>query len=203
MKKIYILICILLCCGCRAKYEIKFSDNSINDNLSVTYSKNDEIIRSFAPDPLYALGDNQYVLNTKDNGRNMDLSYTYNFNTDDYSKAFIPNSCFSSFNFIKEDGKYYFMADGEFLCKHIANKYFDSLDIVIDTNHVVIQSNADEVKKGKYIWHINPDSEEVSLKLVVSEKIIKNNSNTYFWGVISIVGIGVLFIIKKTRNDIK
>ena len=125
----------------------------------------------------------------------VNLNYTHSFGNDEYSKAFVPNSCFSSFNFIKEDDKYYFIADGDFLCRHIANVYFDSLDIVISTNHVVIQDNADEKKNGKYIWHVNPDSETFSLNFVVSSQVRGGNFKSYFWGVFSIVGIGVIVCI--------
>lgn len=198
LKKLYILICILLCCGCSAKYEIDFKDNNISDKLSITYSKNDEIIRSFAPDPLFALDNIPYDLETKDNGDSIDLKYSYTFTTSEYSNAFIPASCFTSFNFVNENDMYYFIADGEFLCSHIANKYFDSLDIVISTNHLVVQNNADEIKNGKYIWHVNPD-EEISLRFIVSSKVA-NTSSTTFWGIFSIVGMFVIVIGKIIIN---
>ena len=197
------MICILLCCSCRARYEIKINDNNVNDKLSITYLKEDEIIRSFAPNPLFALDNIQYDLNSSDTDNHINLNYTHSFDINDYSRAFIPNSCFSSFNFIKEDDKFYLMADGNFLCKHIANKYFDTLDIIIDTNHVVIQSNADEIKNGKYIWHVDPSKEEYSLKFVFSEKVKSNNYNIYFWGIVSIVGIGAIMIIKKSNRNEK
>lgn len=194
------MICILLCCGCKARYEVKFNNNIISDKLSVTYSKDDEVIRSFAPDPLFALDNIQYDVNINNTNNYINSNYTYNFDVDNYSKAFVPNSCFSSFNFIKDEDKYYFIADGEFLCRHIANRYFDSLDIVISTNHPVIQSNADEIKNGKYVWHVDSSDENFSLRFVVSEKTKSSNFKNYFWGIISVVGVGVILVVKKNSK---
>lgn len=205
MRKICILICILLCCGCKARYEIKFNDNKIDDQLSVTYSKADEMFRSFAPDPLYALDNIPYDLKINDIGDYINLNYAHSFVDDEYSKAFVPSSCFSSFNFIKEDDRYYFIADGEFLCRHVANVYYDSLDIVISTNHVVVQDNADEKKNGKYIWHISPDSETFSLRFITSTKVKGNNSIFYLVGFSLFFIAGSIFLVVKkikSKNEI-
>lgn len=205
MKKICILICILLCCGCKAKYEINFNGNKINDKLSVSYSKDEEILRPYAPDPLYAVDNNPYNLKSNTKGDYTDLKYTYTFNIEQYSKAFIPSSCFSSYNFLETDDKYYFLIDGEFLCSHIAFNYFDSLDIVISTNHVVIDDNADEKKNGKYIWHVSPDDEELSLRLITSKAVKKSHSLLYLFGGLSLFVVGLIFVAinkNRSRNEI-
>lgn len=205
MKKLYILICILLCCGCKARYEIKFNDNKIDDRLSVTYSKNDEIFRSFVSEPILAIDNVPYDLNENNTGDYVNLNYTHSFSVDEYSKARIPSSCFTNYNFIEEDNKYYFVIDGDFLCRHIAYNYFDSLDIVISTNHVVIENNAGEVKNGKYIWHVNPDDETFSLRFIISKSVKNENSKYYLLGFsVLFIGVCIFFVVRKfkTKNEI-
>ena len=201
MKKVCILVCILLCCGCKARYEIKFNDSKIDDKLSITYSKEDDAFRSFAPNPLNALDNIPYDLKSNDAGNYINLNYTHSFDVENYSRAYVPSTCFSNYNFIKEDDKYYFFVDGEFLCQHIAYVYFDSLDIVISTNHVVLQENADEKKNGKYIWHVNPGNDSFSLRFVTSSKVKNNKSNhVLFGGGLLLFGAFIFFVVKKMQN---
>ena len=103
MKKIYILICILLCCGCSIRYEIKFEDNIIDDSLYLTYSKDEELFRSFVSEPLFAVDNLIYDLNENNKGDSVSLNYSYSFDTTQYSRAFIPSSCFSNYNFIRNE----------------------------------------------------------------------------------------------------
>ena len=45
-------------------------------------------------------------------------------------------------------------------------------DIVINTNHEVIDNNADEVVDGKYVWHIKKDVNDYELKFITSKKSV-------------------------------
>ena len=79
---------------------------------------------------------------------------------------------FEHFNFLSDDDKYYLFAGGAFKCSFYAYEYLDSLDIVINTNHEVIDNNADEVVDGKYVWHIKKDVNDYELKFITSKKSV-------------------------------
>ena len=148
---------------------------------------------------LYAIDNYIYNLNENNKGDSISLNYNYSFDTVQYSRAFIPSSCFSNYNFIEEEDNYYFIVDGEFLCRHIANNYFDSLDIVISTNHVVLQNNANEIKNGKYIWHVSPEDENFSLRFITSKDVINTNSKYYIIGLSLLLVVCIFFIVRKFK----
>ncbi len=206
MKKIFILLFVFLCCGCSAKYEISFIDNYITDNLSVTYKRNNETnsqIDSLFSNSFYSLG-REKLYNYKNNSNSsfisFDLSYKYDVN--DYAIANIPNNCFTNYQFFKENDKYYFFADGSFKCGYYAYEYLDSLDIVISTNHVVFDDNSDEQKNGKYIWHVDPNTDDFSLRFVVSDNVKKNNIIMYFlFSILFLILLFGLYIFYRNRKN--
>ena len=204
MKKMIFLALILLCCGCRARYELTFNDNTISDNLSVSYPNNgvsNSQIDSIYSNSFYALG-RDHLYNYRNNSSNSTIliNYSYDYNVSEFDLANIPNNCFTDFNFVNEDNKYYFFVDGMFKCGYYAYEHLDSLDIVISTNHVVIQENADEKKNGKYIWHVNPDNESFSLRFVTSEKIKNNNFKYYLLGFsLLFIIVCIFFVVRKFR----
>jgi hypothetical protein len=173
MKKYFIII-LLLCCGCSAKYELKFIDDKITDNLTVTYKRTDETdsqINDSFSSSFYSIGrTNLYNFKNLSDKENIIVDLSYDYNINQYNSANIPNSCFDSFNFLTDDKKYYIFAQGDFKCSYYAYETLDSLDVVITSNHIVEEHNADSVKDNKYIWHIDPSSSNVNIKFVVKKE---------------------------------
>lgn len=197
MKKFLFILAILLCCGCSAKYEIDFIDDTISDNLTVTYERNGEtdsqINESFS-ESFYAIGrDAIYNFDNKSTNDNIIINFGYDYNVYNFGSANIPKSCFNIFKFITDDDKYYLFAQGAFKCSYYAYEYLDSLDIVIRTNHVVVENNADEVDGDEYIWHVDPNIDDFSLRFIVDQAVNKTNENGIFVKVlIGFTSIGIV-----------
>ena len=173
MKKGIIILAIFICCGCSAKYEISLIDDEITDNLTVSYARSDETsseLNEFYSDSIYALNNSFYKFIDKSTNNEVKLNFNYEFSTSNYNSAILPNSCFETFSFLSDEDKYYIFTDGAFKCNYYEYVDLDSFDVVVNTNHVVLENNADEVKNNKYIWHVDPNSDDVNIKFVVKKK---------------------------------
>ena len=174
MKKYLVLFLIILCCGCSAKYNISFIDDKITDEIVVSYERsgesNDDIIETFS-DAFNSIGrDKFYNFKDMSDNYNVNAHLNYEFDVNNYDDANIPNSCFETFKFLSDDEKYYLFAQGAFKCGYYAYEELDSLDVVISTNHAVLENNADEVDNNKYVWHIDSNSDNVNIRFVVKKK---------------------------------
>lgn len=179
-KKLVLLVLFIFCCGCSAKYELNFLDDKISENLTVKFDRGnltDNDIKSFYSNSFYAIGrDKLYKFDSsKSNRKNININLNYVFDVSEFTHSNIANSCFEYFSFLSDDSKYYIFANGAFRCLTYEYVNLDSADIVISTNHKVLENNADEVKRGKYIWHINKDSKlDTSIKFVVDRSVDKS-----------------------------
>lgn len=192
MKKYLILGLIILCCGCSAKYNISFIDDSITDELMVMYERNGETdadIDGTFTESFNSIGrDKYYSFKNLSTNKEIKASLSYEFSTENYSNANIPGSCFEAFKFLSDDDNYYLFAQGAFKCSYYAYEELDSLDITINTNHVVLENNADEVKNNKYIWHIDPNDDDVNIRFVTKKEIVKNSIKINYKNVLLISG---------------
>lgn len=174
MKKLLFLLFVLLCCGCSAKYEISFIDDNISDSLTITYPRDgqtDSQINDNFSNSFYSIGRSKlYNFENLSNENDVVINLSYGYNLINFKSSNIPNSCFEHFKFMDDDDKYYLFANGTFKCGYYAYEYLDSLDIIIDTNHDVIENNASEVIGDKYIWHVNTNDNNFELKFITSKK---------------------------------
>ena len=192
MKKYLILGLIILCCGCSAKYNINFVDNKITDEIVISYERGgetDDEINGIFSDSFNSIGrDEFYSFKNLSTKKEVIGNLSYEFSTENYSNANIPNSCFEAFKFLYDDDNYYLFAQGAFKCSYYAYEELDSLDITINTNHVVLENNADEVKNNKYIWHIDPYDDDVNIRFVTKKEIVKNSIKINYKNVLLISG---------------
>ena len=63
----------------------------------------------------------------------------------------------------------------------------------------VLQNNANEIKNGKYIWHINPEDENFSLRFITSKDVINTNSKYYIIGLSLLLVVCIFFIVRKFK----
>lgn len=202
MKKFMILLFILLCCGCNAKYEINIIDDNISDSLTVSYERTGETISqindSFS-DSFYAIGRSSlYDFKNMSTDNDVIINLNYDYGSDFFKSANIPNSCFEHFSFLSDDDKYYLFAGGTFKCSYYAYEYLDSLDIIINTNHNVIENNADEVVDDKYVWHINKEDNNQEIKFIISKVADKKKKKINYKLLLyisSAVGLFLLLIV--------
>ena len=177
LKKILILFILLLLCGCDVKYNIEFKDDKVYENFSILLNNNTESnsIKYFNTNDLYVSITPDMIKYKKDvlkENNNTKFNYSYVYDIDSYNNSMALSSCFKGYNVLKEKN-YYLVTTSEGL-KCMTSDYstiIDNLDIVIETNHKLIDTNADEVSNNKYIWHVNKKNYQTkSIMLKVYQK---------------------------------
>ena len=157
MKKIFLMIMLLLVTGCQVEYNLEFTDEKLKETIKVIIDKNEENkISDLKNNEAYAIFNSTteelYNKKFKTDRKNFYATYDYTYNINNFSQAFYLNQCFDAVSFVKSDNNYILTTSKGFNCMEIEYIFVDSYNITITTNHNVIGHNADEVKKGKYIW---------------------------------------------------
>lgn len=162
MKKIISLIlAILLLTGCSAKYDITFTDDKIKDEIRV-YTDSDTVnnatqstINSFSNKILeWERGHDHYTREVyTDNGITGYL-YKYDFNYDEYDAMSQIRKCYEDFELTYNDSEIILKTSNKFLCQNYYKDVTD-LTITINTDKVIISSNADEINGNTHTWKIN------------------------------------------------
>lgn len=217
-KKIYVIIIVLiLCCGCNAKYSLNLNDNLISEKLNVSYVRNNESdmeLDQIYTNYLYAIGRDSFYKfdNLGSTKETINLNFSYDYSTSDITSSNLIRSCIEHFDFFEEDSKYYLIASGSLRCNYYEYVQLSSLDITLTTNHNVLENNADEVNDDEYIWHIDLNkNDNVNIKFITDDKISKVIKKREYKQIIFIAGIGlsvlglialIVFIRYKRVNKI-
>ena len=210
--KFFLLVCLLIVLsGCKATYNLEIKNKSFKERISIsTTNTNDNSIKYFKDNKFYAVmnGASSFVeYNKKISGNNVKFSHDYN--DLDYNDSTVLKSCFKAYSIIKE-GNYYNLSTSEGIKCAIEEDrlLLDDLDIVIKTNHVVKENNADEVHNHKYIWHFNKDNysnKSINLKFY-KDKYVFNYDNEFvimisiICGIVLTILISVFIMLKKAKN---
>ena len=179
VKKIILIIFLITCCGCSARYELDFTDDKITEKLSVTTERDNTTDKEYFDSynkTITTIGEKKfYNFEITDSSEDeLKLNYSYQFDTLNFSKSYIVKNCFSTSSFVSDDEKYYFLVKGSFNCLYYKYAKLDSLDIAITTNHKVLENNADEKNGDEYIWHIDLDDiNDVDIRFVTEKKVEK------------------------------
>lgn len=209
-KKILIIICIFLLTGCSANYEITIKNNKITENLKLVENNPTlfdkklesgstirELFESIVnyKDPFAEPKYNIKEINTSDT---LGIEYNSAKKNDEIEVLGGLNTCYSNPKIEIENGIVTVETGKDFKCY----EYYELLDnvrVVINTNHKVIDSNADEKKGNSYIWNITKDGNK-NIKFSYKEKINTDGKMTIVLVLIVIVIIiSVLYVINK-RN---
>ncbi|MFV0250340.1 MAG: membrane lipoprotein lipid attachment site-containing protein [Bacilli bacterium] len=181
MKKIvYLLVFMILLTGCSVKYELSIKNNNVNEKLTITGVTEDIPFQA----DLINISSTSY----KKNFKNDTLIYTTNYNLNSFDSV-IPSRCFENYNFTNTDNIFILRTSGIFKClPYQYNDYdyfnYNQLELIIKTNHEVLETNATSVEEGIYKWIINEENlEDATVYIKFSDKIIKKTN----WKVISIV----------------
>lgn len=202
MKK-YLLLFIFafLLVGCDGSYNLYISDDEIKENI-VFHMENSIYdtypILDFKQYPIYSNTNIVYSNSVVDNNGYKDISMTYSFKPEEFSKSSALNSCFSNHKFLNEKKYYEMDLSGEFKCL-----YGDSFDINIITDNKVMDHNADGVNGNKYTWHVNSNNKD-NLSIRIKIKKDKFDTDILFYGLFIIIGIAIFLIVKKSiekRNN--
>ena len=161
MKKIIsLLLIIMFLCGCEAKYNIKISEDKIDEEIliyektSVLDEFDDEDKVLFEDELSYWELDLDYY--NKENYNTKEYTgYKYNsyFTHEEYEQLTGLNRCYEEFTYQNEP-TIKISTSNNFLC---LNEYdeLESFTITIETDYKVISSNADKQEGNKQIWNIN------------------------------------------------
>ena len=222
-KKIFLILSIILLTGCQIKYQLNFEDEKLIENISIQLPNSEEKkINDIKKYEAYSTFDNSfqtlYEVKYSDDKNKFIANYQYIYNFEEFRHALYIKSCFDAFSFVTNNDNYILSTTEGFNCMFVDYNKVDEVEVIITTNHEIIESNADQVENNKLIWEINDEnSEEKSIyvkfgkveELNIFEKIInfiKENLLVFiiFGGLLSIIGIGILIIviIGKKNNEI-
>ena len=224
MKKlICVLILVLFLTGCDVSYRLEFIDDDLTETINLTIPTSEENkINQLKNSQIYAINNSisQQLYNVDYNQGlfNFNAQYIYTYSKESFRHALYANECFEAFSFAQQDNNYILSTSEGFKCMSLYYYFADNVNIEINTNHVVIENNADQVVDNTYIWNINnenADSKKIYIKFgEVNERnffekildFIKENKT-----MVIIVGIVVLggtvtviyiVIVSKKNNEI-
>ena len=217
MKKILMILSILLLTGCTINYDLEINNNSTNESITGSISKNefDDITDESGDHNIYhllydkqaSLSNNTsfYDQNINEKDGVIDFSYKYTYNND-FKQSNILNRCFENKVFEETDDLYIIHLYGNFYCQ-----YNDEIAVNVKTKMAVLDNNANKIDENTYSWIIE-DSNNVDISMTVSKKLeafTSNNESSIFTPyriitfVVFIILVLALFIIYRKRNSEK
>lgn len=216
MKKIFAILFLILLSGCTTNYNLKISNDSFEENISVHIDKSeipsytggevetDDQITPFLNNDYSALfSDNNayYEKNRTDFDNYIQVDMNYNYSEEEFSDSNSLKLCFSDYEFTYEDS-YYIHAYGEFYCL-----YSDDINISIETNNKVIKNNADSVNGNVYTWNVNKNNvRNVNIEFEVEKGFSIKNFIYYVLGaVVVIIVVAIIcniYFKRKKVNEI-
>lgn len=223
IKKIILILFVVLLTGCQIKYELNFNGDNLIEKINVKISnENEKQISDLKKYTAFSIFDNstQKLYKTKYNDGNsyFTAKYEYTYNFDEFRHALYINSCFDAFSFVTNNNDYILSTSKGFKCMFVDYNEVDSVEIIITSNHEIIESNADELKNNKLIWNINDENakdkqiyvkfgelRELNFFEKIFNFIIDNLLTISIFGglfVIIAIVIVIIVVIGKKNNEI-
>lgn len=228
IKKYILLVSFMtLLTGCTATYNLKISDNTIVEKISLSEKKN-LIDQEIADEQLENLFSNstsnlkKYNVTKEENKENIiyNLSQTYFLSDmDSVNNIRVIKECFDAYNIVYLDDSqtsFILQTSKGFHCLNYDYNEIDSVDINIEIDNEVINNNADKINGNIYSWHIDKNNyadKYISLefKKGLKKETTKPKQKIHFEYIIiaSCIIIGLIIIIllyalglNKKRNKI-
>lgn len=212
-KIVIILMFSFLLCGCSVQYNLEIKNDVFRENIKISFnSKDDGSYKYFSENKFYAIMDGvsnfkEYQKETE-NEKNIVFSYTYD--GIEFNKATSLGSCFKAYNVIDENDIYIISTSKGLTCAREEDVILlDNLDVVIKTNHIVKDNNADEVDGYTYTWHFNKDNYDKKSIYIELEKdnFVFNYENEFvkkmilLFSIIGIIGGTSVFMLFKFKRN--
>lgn len=214
MKKIILFLIIILLSGCTVEYNIEIKDNKAAEKfiIKVNNSEKENLKYLHQNDFYVSLVPDEITYDKKETKKKdiTQFNYSHEYNLNDYEESNSLSSCFGAHNILYT--KKYITISTSTGIKCMKQDYayiFDSLKIVLKTNHQVKESNADKVDGYIYTWNIdknNYSNKNIYIKLY-KDKYVFNYENEFYkqialYGGIScaIIGIVTFIIIKFIKK---
>ena len=147
------LLSILLLTGCKVNYNLEIDDNILKEKITGTVTKEESKQNSKATDisTIYSIINEEqkpiynkeeiYQKSLKDNGNNIDYTFSYNYTMEDFINSTIINTCFENHEIEQLDNYYSIRLSGNFYCL-----YSKKINIAVTSNLKVASNNADKIK---------------------------------------------------------
>ena len=228
VKDLIVLILIIsLFTGCTATYNLKITDNTIVEKISLIEQKS-LVDQEMADEQLENLfsgissGFKKYNVTKKEKNENIiyNLSQTYFLSDmDSVNNIRMIKECFDAYNIVyldDEQTSYILQTSKGFHCLNYDYNEIDSVNINIEIDNEVLNSNADKIKGNVYSWHIDKNNyadKYINLEFKKGLKEKKSNETKQFdfkniiiiFGVIiCLIVIIILYVLglNKKRNKI-
>ena len=213
-NKIIILLSLLLLTGCTVNYNLEINKDTLNETITGTVTKEESSQESNATGlstvysiinedqkPVYNK-EELYQKELKESGNNINYTFKYNYNIEDFVNSTIINPCFENKEIEEIDNYYSIRLSGNFYCL-----YSKKINIAVTSNLKVASNNADKIKDNTYIWTI--DKNTTNIELVVDKntpytKPIKRGISSTFRIVCFIVLVvlsSLAYILYKKKNS--
>lgn len=199
MKKIFLILVLLLLSGCSVDYNLSYIDDEIIENITLTVD-NASQIEELKSNNIYAIADASSLIKYNINYERKKAIYSYTYSLDSFNRANYVNQCFDAFGFVKKNEFEYVLSTSKgFNCMNYSYIPVDGYTIKITTNHEVIESNADSVKRNEYTWNINNDNASNKAIYIHFGKVKERTILDWIYeNLLSIIIIGSIFIIITT-----
>ena len=218
LKKSLILIVIMfLLTGCTIKYNLRIDENFVSEKLFINNVDVSKFNNTYVPvnsdidDPNAFKEKSSEVeyYKMKKNDDSIILSYDHNFKN--FSSAYILNSCYDEVDSYIEDNRFIISTTGSFSCFELYDD-IDDVEVVINSQYKLINTNANKINNFDYIWNINVNNlnEGIYLELdlndrkkTVLEEIQDSKLFNFVVLIIVIVVIMILFLLFRAYSRLK
>ena len=214
MKNKIIILLSLLLTGCTVNYNLEINKDTLNETITGTVTKEESSQDSNATglSTIYSIINEEqkpiynkeelYQKDLKESGNNINYTFKYNYNIEDFVNSTIINTCFENKE-IEEIYNYYIIRlIGNFYCL-----YMKKINIAVTSNLKVASNNADKIKDNTYIWTIDKNTTDIELvvdKNTPYTKPIKRGISSTFRIVCFIVLVvlsSLAYILYKKKNS--
>lgn len=223
MKKYFLILIVLLLCGCSAEYQLKIDGSKISEeiNFSVVPAQFKE--EELAPDlSIYSKDSLEYLKNADipaiqgsqkyiyektvtEQDNLLYINLKYNYQNDQLQDSRVLNECFENNEIQMDKGKISIHLSGKFQC---LNDSSDSAKFKIVTNNKVESANINYgVLDNEYVWEIdftNRNNVDIQIDMLTESKYQYYGIRIIIGAVLLImVGIGIFMYYKiSNRKDI-
>ena len=200
-KMITLCLFSFLLCGCTAQYNLEIKDDDFRENIKINFnSKDDGAYEYFSENKFYAVMDgvSDFKEYKKESNAKENINFSYTYEGLEFNKATSLSSCFKAYNVMDENGYYIISTSQGLTCAREEDTILlDGLDVVIKTNHIVKENNADEVDGYVYTWHFdksNYDKKSIYIELE-KDKYVFNYENEFVKKMILYFSITIILVV--------
>ena len=213
-NKIIILLSLLLLTGCTVNYNLEINKDTLNETITGTVTKEESSQDSNATGlstvysiinedqkPVYNK-EELYQKELKESGNNINYTFKYNYNIEDFVNSTIINTCFENKEIEEIDNYYSIRLSGNFYCL-----YSKKINIAVTSNLKVASNNADKIKDNTYIWTIDKNTTDIELAVdkdtPYTKPIKRGISNTFkiVCFIILIILSLITYLLYKKKNS--